>query len=141
MLKIDGVPPQLEGQLCEELLCQQYWHKGRLEDEADVVLLKVADVWHQLYFDDGVVHWATQDEELGPGGDERDGMFAYPIVDLGADLGVRGQRIAGCATEDTGEGERVTLFFDNGPRVDFVNRGDRTSIRHRVRGAEGRSNG
>jgi len=46
MLKIDGIPPRLTNQVCEELLCQQYFYRGQLQQEVDVLQLKVNGRWH-----------------------------------------------------------------------------------------------
>jgi hypothetical protein len=128
VLRIDGTPPRLRRQACEELLCQQYWHRGRLEDEADVVLLKVEGAWYQLYFDAGVVHWARQEGGPAPRAAQRNEPFAYPLVDLGAELGVRGKVIAECVSEETEVGERLTLRFVSGLAISFSNTGDRTTV-------------
>ena len=37
MIEIDGQAPDLEGQRCDELWCQQFWHRDQLADEADVI--------------------------------------------------------------------------------------------------------
>ena len=66
MLEIDGIPPKLTGQLCEELFCQQYWYQGKLAQEVDALFLKVNGHWHQLYFDAGIVFWRLQQEAPVP---------------------------------------------------------------------------
>ena len=128
MIKIDGLQPDLNGTKCEELFCQQYLHKGQLEDEADVVLLKIADEWHQLYFDAGVVHWRVQDERPEPRRVDDDAVFSYPMVDLGSKFGVRGQMISACQVIETKDGETVSLLFEEGAKIQFVNHGDSTII-------------
>lgn len=128
MIEIDGTPPPLAGRICEELLCQQYWQKGRLADEADVVLLKCDGVWHQLYLDGGMVHWAPQAGEPETRRPSGNGIFSYPLEDFGARFKVRGEVIDGYRVEETEGGEIVSLQFTSGATVQFTNRGDNTSI-------------
>ena len=128
MIEVDGVQPDLAGTRCEELLCQQYWHEGELRDEADIVFLKIAGTWHQLYFDSGVVHWRRQEEtpQYEPVG--KDAVFSYPLVDLGSNFGVRDRLIDDCQIRETADGETVTLIFQQGATLSFINRGDSTGI-------------
>ncbi len=125
---VDGSPPDLRGQVCEELLCQQYWYDGALADEADVVLLQVRGGWFQLCLDGGAVHWGSQPGEPVPRKSDTGTLFAYPLVDLGSRLGVRGHVISDWRVEDTEGGETVFLEFECGSTVQFVNQGDSTRV-------------
>ena len=131
MIEMDGSPPQLIDMNCEELLCQQYWYAGEMADEADVVWLKLAGRWYQLFFDSGVVHWREQEKgpEIGEGtvGD----VLAYPLVDLGTRFGLKGRVVSGTSLVDTSEGEAYSLAFEQVGTLVFVNLGDRTQIRFR----------
>ena len=62
MLEINGIPPKLTGYECEEMICQQYWYLGKLENEMDVLFLRANGKWHQLYFESGVIFWRIQNE-------------------------------------------------------------------------------
>jgi hypothetical protein len=130
MIEIDGEVPELEGQACEGLWCQQFWHRGEVADEADVVLIKLAGRWHELYFDGGVVHWREREGE--PAGDEGSPprVFSYPLVDLAKRYGLKGCRIASCGLHETPAGETLTLVFEAGGRLSFANQGDGTGIRY-----------
>lgn len=33
-LEVNGTPPNLSHQICDELLCEQYWNKGELVEPA-----------------------------------------------------------------------------------------------------------
>src|SRR5437870_317540 len=88
-LDINGEPPRLVGLPCDELLVQQYWYRGELIEPANVVHLEFGGRWHRLYFDSGIVFWRPHDrapEGVPQGEDE----FAYPLIDLGQQFGVRG---------------------------------------------------
>lgn len=81
-LEINGDWPVLEGGTLEELLCSEMWYKGKIEELANVIYLKVTGNWHRLYFDYGIIFWRKDKE--GPK------EFAMPeyeshfkIVDVG----------------------------------------------------------
>jgi len=129
MLKIDGIPPRLTEQLCEELICQQYWHQGKLVQEVDILYLKVNGRWHQLYFDAGMVFWRLQQE--APVEQQAGETFAYPLINIGEKFAIQKDIITDCITETLGEGARVTLVFedkgsllitynDNSTRLQFI---------------------
>ena len=62
MLEINGIPPKLTNQECEELICQQYWYLGKLAQEVDALSLKVNGRWHQLYFEAEKVKWISDND-------------------------------------------------------------------------------
>ena len=128
MIKIDGRHPDLSGIECEELICQQYHHNGRLNDEADVVFLKFSGAWHQLYFDGGVVHWRLQSDAPQQREADSSGVFSYPLVNLGESYGIRGQKISPCQVMETSDGETLTLQFETGAWLQFKNSGDTTQV-------------
>jgi hypothetical protein len=113
MLKIDGIPPRLTNQLCEELLCQQYWYQGKLAQEVDVLLLKVTGRWHALYFDEGIVFWRIQQEVPVPVEQQAGDPFAYPLINIGEKFAIKDCIIYECITEPLVEGARVTLVFED----------------------------
>jgi hypothetical protein len=113
MLEIDGIPPRLTNQLCEGLLCQQYWCEGKLAQEVDVLLLKVNGRWHQLYFDAGIVFWRIQQEAPVPVEQQAGTPFAYPLLNIGEQFGIEDCLITDCITEALVEGARVTLVFED----------------------------
>lgn len=131
MIETDGSPPQLTGLICDELLCQQYWYAGEIADEADVVWLKLAGTWYQLFFDAGVVHWREQETEPEVRDGADDGLLAYPLVDLAARFGLKGRVISDTSLVETSEGEAYSLAFQRTGTLIFVNLGDRTQIRFR----------
>lgn len=129
MLEIDGIPPVLIGHTCEALICQQYWYKGELGDEADVVFLKVDGHWYQLYFDNGILFWRTRNEAPVPSAED-DGVFSFPLIDLGMEYGIQGGKISNSVCEEILQGAKVTIDFAQHGIVEIVNAGDKTSIRH-----------
>ena len=113
MLKIDGIPPRLTEQLCEELICQQYWHQGKLVQEVDILFLKVNGHWHQLYFDAGMVFWRLQKVAPVAVVQQPGDTFSYPLIDIGEKYAIQNTIITDCITESLGEGVRVTLIFED----------------------------
>ena len=112
MLEIDGLPPRLINQLCEELICQQYWYQGKLAQEVDTLFLKVNERWHQLYFDAGIVFWRIQQEAPVPVEQQAGSPFAYPLINIGEQFAIKDCVITDCITEPLVEGARVTLVFE-----------------------------
>ncbi|MGD8784673.1 MAG: hypothetical protein PVG75_09550 [Thioalkalispiraceae bacterium] len=112
MLEIDGRPPKLINQLCEELFCQQYWSRGKLIQEVDILLLKINQRWHQLYFDAGIVFWRLQRDTPVPVEPRPDAAFTYPLINLGIKYGLRDSFILDCLTEPLVDGARVTMVFE-----------------------------
>jgi len=113
MLEINGKPPRLINQLCEELICQQYWYHGKLAQEVDTLFIKVNWRWHQLYFDAGIVFWRMQSEAPVPIEQPAGSPFAYPLINIGEQYGLKDCYITDCLTEPLVDGARVTLEFED----------------------------
>lgn len=88
-LDINGKIPALTGLVCQELLCQQYWYKGQLEEEANIIYLKFGDVWHRLYFDCSMIFWRSNDS-TPVNYQLKDEGYNYPIVDLAQKFDLKG---------------------------------------------------
>jgi hypothetical protein len=116
-LSINGEPPRLGGQRCDAILCQQYWHGGRLVEPANVVFLCFEGRWHRLYFDYGIVFWRAA--ETGPQpyqAPETDSD--YPVVDVAEEMGLRGVRLLSYRMDPLGtSGAQVTFTFENGAQL------------------------
>ena len=113
MLEIDGIPPRLTEQLCEELICQQYWYHGKLVQEVDTLFIKVNWRWRQLYFDAGIVFWRIQAEAPAPVKQLAGSPFAYPLINIGEQYDIKDCFITDCITEPLVEGARVILVFED----------------------------
>ena len=129
MLKTDGIPPRLADQACEALFCQQYYYLGELQQEVDVLLLKVNCRWHQLYFDEGIVFWRLQEEEPKAVEAQPGDPFAYPLIDLGEKYGLKQSVIRDCITEPLLDGARVSFVFEGKGSVVVKHRDNKTSLR------------
>jgi hypothetical protein len=118
-LSVNGEPPGLDGQRCDAILCQQYWHCGRLVEPANVVSLCFEGRWHRLYFDYGIVFWRA-----GSGGPQpfqaAEIDSDYPVVDLAEERGLQGVRLLDYRMEPLDTcGAQVTFAFENGARLTF----------------------
>ena len=113
MLETNGIPPKLNNQVCEEILCQQYCYRGRLQQEVDVLLLKVNKRWHQLYFDEGIVFWRHQEEAPKAIESEPGDPLTYPLVDLGEKYMLKQSVINDCITEPLLNGAQLTFVFED----------------------------
>jgi len=113
MLEINGIPPRLTEQLCEELICQQYWYQGKMAQEVDALFIKVNWRWYQLYFDAGIVFWRTQSEAPAPVKQLAGSPFSYPLINIGEQYDIKDCFITDCITEPLVDGARVTLVFED----------------------------
>ena len=130
MLEINGIPPKLSGQECEELICQQYWYLDKLENEVDILFLKVNGRWHQLYFENSVIFWRMQDEAPATFIAKPQDPFKYPHLDLGTEYGVRGQLINDYSCEQIVDGVRVVIEFEDANRVVITNCNNKNTLRY-----------
>jgi hypothetical protein len=130
MLEINGIPPKLSGQECEELICQQYWYLGKLENEVDILFLKVNGKWHQLYFENSVIFWRMQNEAPATFEARPEDPFKYPHVDLGVASGLRGRFIEDYACEQLVDGARVIIEFEGGDKLVITNCDNKTTLHH-----------
>ena len=128
MLKTDGIPPRLEGQDLQELICQQYWYNDRLEQEADVIYLKVNGHWHQLYFENGVIFWRNMDESPTAFEQKAGDPFKYPFVDLAEKHDLKDHTIKEYLAEVIPDGARISLTFDRRGTLMFIDREDKTTL-------------
>ena len=125
-LEVNGEPPALVGVPCDELLVQQYWHRRELVEPANVIYLQFDGQWHRLYIDCGIVFWRTKESPPAEVPEGKEG-FAYPLVDLGQQVGVRGVVLDRLNAEPIEGGVEVRLAFSNGVKVVFCNIADTTT--------------
>jgi hypothetical protein len=130
MLETNGITPKLSGHICEALLCQQYWYRGKLANELDVLFIKADGRCHQLYFENGVVFWRSQAETPKPYVAQLGDEFDYPLVDLAAKYKLNGQLITDLAVEPMPQGAKVTIAFENGARLVIYHQENQTSVRY-----------
>lgn len=128
MLKTDGIPPKLEGQDLQELICQQYWYNNKLEQEADVVYIKVNGHWHQFYFENGVIFWRNMEESPTAFEQSTDDPFKYPFIDLAEKHDLRGCIIKEYLAETIPDGARISLTFEKRGNLMFIDREDKTTL-------------
>lgn len=129
MLQTDGIPPRLTNQECDELLCQQYYYFDKLQQEVDVLLLKVNGRWHQLYFDEGIVFWRLQEEEPKTVEAKPTDPLTYPLIDLGEKYGLKQAVISDCITEPLLDGARVSFVFEDKGTLIVKHSNNKTALR------------
>lgn len=129
MLEINGIPPKLTNQECEELICQQYWYLGKLAQEVDTLSLKVNGRWHQLYFENGIVFWRDIGEAPKPFEQKPGDPFEYPLINLGEQLDVKNTIISDYATDALVEGVRVSISFEDNGSLIITHIDNKTSLR------------
>lgn len=124
--EVIGAAPSLANQVCEELLCEQYWHNGSLSAPFNVIYLKFGLVWHRLTFDSGIIFWRQQTERPTP--------YTMPelsaetrIDNLGERTGLRGQRLVSYIAHALDDGSGVVFSFEGDRTLVFRNIADQTS--------------
>jgi hypothetical protein len=117
MLVLYSALPDVRGRVCEALLVQAYYYRGRLVSDANALFLKIRDGgWYRLFIDAGVVFCEVVDVPEGPGEFDR---HHYAYRDLAALHGYAGRQCLGITTVDLPTGGEVRLGFDGAPAVVF----------------------
>jgi len=125
--EIYGRPPNLEGAVCEELLCQQHWYQNQLVDPFNVLFFRFNGIWYRLCFDCGVIFWRTVHATPAPF-EAPEIHASYRLTDLGAELGICGQQLERYDTKALDGGAEIIFVFKHERQFAFRNVGDRTSI-------------
>lgn len=129
MLETNGIPPRLTNQVCEDLICQEYWYRGKLEQAVDALFLKVNGRWHQLYFDAGIIFWRILEETPTSFEQQPGDPFVYRLIDVGEKFAVKECVITDCMTEPLIEGVRVSLVFEDKGSLIVKHSENKTSLR------------
>lgn len=129
MLKTDGIPPKINEQLCEGLLCQQYCYRGKVQQEVDILLLRVNDRWYQLYYEEGALFWRLQEGEPAVVESKPEDPFSYPLIDVGERYGLTQMVIRTCFTESLLNGARVTFVFEERGSLVVTFKDNKSSLR------------
>ena len=127
-VEINGVKPKLKKAILEELFCHEMWHKGKLEESANVIYLKVNSKWFRHYFDCGIIFWRT--DVKAPTDYEMKELDSYfRTVDLGKKYNLRGKEIAYYTHSAILGGAETVFVFKDGFKLTFFNIDDNTKYR------------
>lgn len=113
MLEINGIPPRLNNQVCEAVICQQYWYQHKLAQQVDALFIKVNGRWHELYFDSDIAFWRSMSEAPAGFAHQPDDPFEYRLTDVGREYGINDSIIIDSVAEPMLEGGRVRLIFQH----------------------------
>jgi hypothetical protein len=117
MLVLYSALPDVRGRVCEALLVQAYYYRGRLVSDASALFLRIRDGgWYRVVVEAGVVFCQRVDEPDSPGEFDR---HHYAYRDLAAIHGYAGRRCLGITTVDLPSGGEVRVRFDGAPTVVF----------------------
>jgi len=119
--EIDGEWPDLAGKALQGLIAQECWYGKTLEEEANVVLIKVDGRWFHLYFDMGIIFWRTSSDEPHESKLADRVGYSYHLKDLGKELGLEGRLVEGMTARPVPGGVAVELSFEGGKRICFKN--------------------
>ncbi|MEP5837469.1 MAG: hypothetical protein ABJ322_07105 [Marinobacter sp.] len=128
-LEVNGKWPQIEKQSLQEMIVQEFWFEGVLEEPANVVYLKINDHWLRLYFDCGILFWRQDSEGLEDELASRSNDTGYPLIDLAAHLNVKGAEIVHSIGKVVPGGSEVEFQFRDQPPIIFQCINDVTSIK------------
>ena len=126
-LDIQGEPPDLVGKAIGALVCEEYWHKGKLDQPANVIHIKVDEIWYRLCFDCGMIFWAQGGFVPKPYSMDEWSSWVQ-LSDVGKKYGLEGQTIEECLASPIEGGSEVVLKFRNGEQIAFRNIDDTTSF-------------
>lgn len=126
---IIGDWPVFSGGEIQELIAQEFWCDGKLEDEANVIYLKVSNEWHRLYFDYEIIFWKKGPNGIDDPNADRGKDFGYTLRDLKAELGLKNQTIIECTKEVLLKGVAVLFRFSNGKNIQVSSVNDQTKIK------------
>lgn len=128
-LEVNGHWPKIEKQSLQEMIVQEFWYDGVLEESANVVYLKINSHWFRLYFDCGIVFWRQDNEGLEDDFASRSNDTGYPLIDLAENLRVKGAEIIQCRGRIIAGGSEVEFQFSDNPPIIFQCINDVTSIK------------
>jgi hypothetical protein len=118
--------PDVRQQRCSALLVQEYWYQGELEDEANVLFVRLDDRWHRFFIDAGLVFWkSVESPDLPPSAADH----SYRVNDVGSAYDLKGKRLAQIEAVDLDGGGAIRLAFEGGSLVILENRNDRSRLR------------
>lgn len=108
--------------MCRALVAQEYWHRGQLVSNANVLFLRLEDgTWHRFFVDAGVVFWKTVEAPEPPDEDVGD---RYPLTDIAGRYGLTGERLSSISTADLPGGGELRLTFESGKVIILRNLSD-----------------
>ncbi len=125
-LTVIGDWPELSGQVLDQVLCQEFWCEGKLEEPAYAVGLVVSGEAYRLRLNAGTI-FLRKGERLDTLPNQPNGMIQYKVVDLSETEGLGGATIAGFEKRALPSGTEVAITFEDGRRLSFVNRDEVTS--------------
>ena len=127
-LEVNGRWPKIENQILQEMIVQEFWHEGVLEETVNVVYLKFSEKWFRLYFDCGIVFWREENEDL----EEKLALrkhAIYPLIDIAENKCLKGNGILSCKGRAVPGGSEVIFQFSSKTSVIFQSINDITSIK------------
>jgi hypothetical protein len=117
---------QIQDQRCDQFMVQQFWHRGRLASEWNVLFFKLANgSWLRFFFDAGVFFWRTEEPSLPENHEDNEYRLTKPEIANA----VEGRTIVDAAFSDLKSGGRtLTLELDDGMALYLHNDKDRSSV-------------
>ena len=127
-LSIDGKWPKLEGTKLQEMMCDEMYYEGKLEELANVIHIKVNEKWLRLYFDYDIIFWRS--EKFAPVNyeiPEYDSFFK--TTDVAKKFDLKGETIVSLNAQLVENGVEVNFVFSNGKKIIFSSINDVSNYR------------
>ena len=125
MLMLHQPLPDIAGAVCNALLVQAYYYRGKLVSEANALFLQLADGgWHRIFIDGGIVFWQRVDGLDSPDQDRHH----YTLTDLGTLHGYAGRRVERVETADLPQGGELRLIFEGTSPLVYRNVGGASQL-------------
>ncbi len=126
-ISINGQWPKLEGTQLEELLCEEFWYDQKLEEQANIIHIKVNNKWLRLYFDYGTIFWRNKSKKPEQSKFIQNGIKTeFRVIDLAKLKNIKGEFITKVDPSNITGGSQVLFSFSNGVKIKFKNIDDVT---------------
>lgn len=117
---------EIDGGKIEELLCSEMWYRGKVEEPANVIHIKVNGNWHRLYFDYGIIFWRRDKE--GPKEYEMPEYEShFKVVDVGRKYNLVNNFVESVTGRAVPRGSEILFRLTNGRLIKFSNVEDYTT--------------
>ncbi|PML76081.1 hypothetical protein [Enterovibrio norvegicus] len=126
VLEFNGAVPAIEGKVVTELLCIEMWCDGNLEEQANVIYLKIDECWYRHYFDCGIIFWRC--DSVSPNSFSMDELNCFfKVVNLKEKLSLGSLELASLSFHSIEGGSKSVFTFSDDRSITFSNQNDVTS--------------
>lgn len=115
-----GAAPDMTGAVLDELIAQEVSDRNG-PPELSVIWLQVSGQWWRVFTEGPTLHWHAAWPDPFQSWETEEYRFTFR--DLGTELDVRGQRLAGCVRGHDQESPLVSIQLQDGRTMTFFRNG------------------